>query len=356
MNELRELWARKKEPQGRLDITLFFVNIFLVLCQIFFLIIYYIVGHKVLIIFSIVSILYFVVCYKLCYKKPLNYVGITLLQVLIHLILGTLNYGWTPCYQNWLFAMLIAFFLPSYNPKLEKRTNKSVVFYSIVIVATYLIMLYLSFYSSHWVVSRLPLTLEKIVAFSNSIITFICIIMFALYYTNSSRKKEKELVRKADFDELTGLYNRHALLQLSEYIIEEAKDNKKNYSVAILDIDFFKKINDTYGHKTGDDILKQLAKILQNHNKKYVVGRWGGEEFVIIAPQDVKYSGFINSLDKLRIKVSKTEFITDDGPLSVTISIGASHIKNSSDLEDGVNKADENLYKAKNKGRNRTIG
>ena len=358
MGFINEILLNKNTEKGRIDATIFFANIFLILCQIFLITIYTYVGNRTLQIINIVEIIYFILCIKYCYKNPLQYIGITFLFILIHLIAGIVNFGWNPGYQDWLYGLMVAFFLPIYNPKLEKRNYKSVIFFSSIIIITYLVLLSISLFHNLKITQQLPDTIEKIIAYYNAIITFFSIIMFTLFYTKSSKKKEIELVRKADFDELTNIYNRHALDDIGKKIITKCKEINKPFSVAIIDIDFFKKVNDEYGHPSGDLVLKKLSDILRGYaSSNFIVGRWGGEEFLIIGSYDLKYDDFVKNVKKIREKVAKAKFITEDKQkINITISAGCSSIYNFDTLEKAVSIADNNLYRAKETGRNKVIG
>jgi diguanylate cyclase (GGDEF)-like protein len=156
-------------------------------------------------------------------------------------------------------------------------------------------------------------------------------------------------------DELTNIYNRRYLLQSLEMEIVKSKRLKSPLSIGIFDIDNFKKINDTYGHPTGDVVLKKFADIINTHKRSYdIFGRFGGEEFLLILPGTGEDEIFV-VLDRLR------EFIAKDLEkfvgFNVTCSIGGASIKDFSkcDIESLIIKADENLYKAKETGKNRVI-
>ena len=178
------------------------------------------------------------------------------------------------------------------------------------------------------------------------------IVLFAVTYTKNSESKEIELIKKANFDELTGIYNRNGIHTIEQALLND----KKEYSIAILDIDFFKMVNDTYGHKSGDLVLKRIGTILESYTSNDItVGRWGGEEFLIIANSKIKYSEFVNILENIRIDVSNTKFtIKNKKKIDITVSIGSKYIKDKA-IEESVSKADKNLYKAKQTGRNKVV-
>jgi len=150
-------------------------------------------------------------------------------------------------------------------------------------------------------------------------------------------------------DGLTKLYNHKKILELLELEIERAKRYKRPLSIMMLDIDRFKSVNDTYGHVFGDTVLERLAsQIKQQIRDMDTVGRYGGEEFLIIFPE-------INKLQALEVaqRLRKSvESLTFENGLTITISGGLAEIADGKD-QVLVNEADNNLYKAKNTGRNK---
>ncbi|NLJ66568.1 MAG: GGDEF domain-containing protein, partial [Clostridiales bacterium] len=120
-------------------------------------------------------------------------------------------------------------------------------------------------------------------------------------------------------------------------------------SIAMLDIDHYKEINDSYGHDVGDEVLKKLSKtLLRNIRKVDILARWGGEEFAILMPKNNAEEAY-KMLERLRMIIENTQFIND---IRITISAGVAELKDSDISDDLVRRADEALYKAKNNGRN----
>lgn len=169
-------------------------------------------------------------------------------------------------------------------------------------------------------------------------------------------ERTKELKHLASTDPMTNLYNRRYFTEMSESILDLAKRNKTETSIILLDIDHFKNVNDTYGHKVGDDALKKLAKIFQDISRESdIVSRWGGEEFVILLP-DTNREGALAISEKIRAKVENSVINLEDGrELKLTVSIGMSQVGYQEDLslETSINRADEALYEAKASGRNK---
>lgn len=155
-------------------------------------------------------------------------------------------------------------------------------------------------------------------------------------------------------DGLTGLLNRREFHRILTKEIDRASRQRSSVSVLMLDIDYFKRVNDSYGHQIGDEVLKTVATLLgQQIRTMDSVARYGGEEFVIITPETG--AGAEALAERIR-QVISAQFIPDGsgGQLQVTISIGlANYPKHANDEHELVNKADQALYLAKEQGRNR---
>jgi len=169
------------------------------------------------------------------------------------------------------------------------------------------------------------------------------------------KEKEEKLYEKSITDALTTLYNRAFLMEFLEKKLLEANRYDFPLSLAIIDIDFFKKINDTYGHLTGDCVLKELALLLKkNFRGSDVVARYGGEEFIVVMPF-TSLKDACKKMNDFKKIVSEHKFCIES--LKVTISVGVSEYdKNKKEnIFSLIKIADENLYEAKKTGRNRVI-
>lgn len=155
-------------------------------------------------------------------------------------------------------------------------------------------------------------------------------------------------------DALTGLYNRRHFDNAIEREFLRTKRYGGDLSLAIIDIDFFKKINDTYGHLCGDYILKEVAYlIIDNFRKTDIVFRYGGEEFVVILTETSSASALI-PMERLRKTIESYDFRYQNNHIKVTISAGISST-NSETVNELLNSSDKALYEAKNSGRNRIV-
>jgi len=166
----------------------------------------------------------------------------------------------------------------------------------------------------------------------------------------------QKITQYANRDYLTGLYNRRYFYKNVGDYLESSKENGEECAIAMIDIDHFKKVNDTYGHDVGDKIIVSLADILRSGtNPNDIVSRFGGEEFCIVL-KNINNHSAEDILERLRENVEKFSLEIDEETIvKFTISIGAVMHDPAETLDDSVNAADMLLYKAKNSGRNRLI-
>jgi diguanylate cyclase (GGDEF)-like protein len=166
-----------------------------------------------------------------------------------------------------------------------------------------------------------------------------------------------QLEKLARTDELTGLANRRDIVDKIQYENQRSKRSQKPWSLVIADVDFFKRVNDTYGHDCGDFILRQLAHILQQQIRVTdTLARWGGEEFMFLLPDTDRF-GALRLAEKIREAVVSHTFVYKNTHLSITLSLGVSTSGGSlgNRIDRMIITADENLYIAKKQGRNQTV-
>ncbi|MCK4975022.1 MAG: GGDEF domain-containing protein [Sulfurimonas sp.] len=156
-------------------------------------------------------------------------------------------------------------------------------------------------------------------------------------------------------DGMTGLYNRRFLEEMIDKIMSQSERNKDTYSIMMLDVDFFKMVNDTYGHLTGDRVLKKTSEIIQkNIRSKDILARYGGEEFVIVYP-DIEMSEAFEVSKKILKEIEDYEFQGEDKKFRITMSGGLAiyNPEDNPDKDKLIHEADMALYTSKREGRNR---
>ncbi len=168
----------------------------------------------------------------------------------------------------------------------------------------------------------------------------------------------QRMIDGAEKDSLTGVYNKGHIMRLLGSMITQSWHFKRLVSIAMVDIDHFKKINDTYGHIVGDAVLRDIAQLFHVHLRSTDrFGRFGGDEFLIIFDRTSTNDARIIS-ERLRRIITKHKTIYGDKSIEVTVSIGLASNENKQikDAESFIKLADEKLYSAKKNGRNQVVG
>jgi diguanylate cyclase (GGDEF)-like protein len=157
----------------------------------------------------------------------------------------------------------------------------------------------------------------------------------------------------AELDELTGSYNRRCIMQLLDGEIEQSRMASRSCSIALIDLDWFKRINDVHGHPTGDEVLRTFAiTIFANIRPADRFGRYGGEEFLLLMPE-TSAEAAARMLDRLRMIVADLDWSAFAPSLHVTISAGVAALRDNDNADTFLARADNALYSAKALGRNR---
>lgn len=183
------------------------------------------------------------------------------------------------------------------------------------------------------------------------------VLAYVEVFNDITQQKEREaaLYQRATRDALTGLANRGHFTEMASQEIERARRFNDPLSVALLDLDFFKRVNDSYGHDAGDLALITFAKVCQEMTRKIdLVGRIGGEELAILLPRANKEPAY-EMLQRLRLRLMECPVRTADGKeFGLTVSIGLASLNpDIRDLRELLRNADAALYRAKREGRNR---
>lgn len=164
---------------------------------------------------------------------------------------------------------------------------------------------------------------------------------------------QQQLHKLATTDELTGAVNRRHLFHLAEQLRQLALRYHSPFSVIFYDLDHFKNINDSHGHGTGDEVLRQVTEVVQSMLRDTdILARYGGEEFCILAPETTCERAEILA-ERIRQQVAAQQMvISSDLKLQVTISIGIAEFLQTDSISTVIDRADQGVYQAKRNGRN----
>ncbi len=339
------------------------ITILLLSFHVYFLVLALLTGFNYIVIINVFSILFYSIAFPLLKGSKKNiiiYSHLIISEIMLHIFLCTLILGWESGYQYWLFSLLCSYLFPYITPDRTKKDSvKDAIKRTMVMFIEFVVLYIFTHYFEFPFTNELSKTGKTVLSIGNAFTALGAIAIFTVAYTRQMEYKYSVLHNVADSDQLTGLGNRY---YMNDLLVKLERNNAENtsYSVAMLDIDFFKNVNDSYGHDKGDMVLKGIASILtKNSSDNIKAGRWGGEEFLLIADGEVEFSEFILILEKIRHEVLNTVFaFTDEKPpkpIKCTISVGVAKYEENLSIPEVIKLADTNLYKAKQNGRNQII-
>ena len=303
-------------------------------------------------VFSQLSIIIFLALFIMSYRQR-TFASYCILNlcILLWIIFNVRMFGWGIGVQTFMFVLAVFCFFAKYNHEAVKITY---------LVVLFILRMYLYFYcqdhSPNIDASQGILDAFQIV---NTVVIFWSIGLISYFFSTGTQTLESKLVeyneqlkRQASIDPLTGLNNRRSTMEYLEKLLENTTDS---VSICLCDIDFFKKVNDTYGHDVGDTVLKKVSETFRNELPQgSFVSRWGGEEFLLIFPQSNGDEANI-ALDTLRQKIKKVIIDGGGSTFSVSLTYGLVEYDFRSDITTLLKEADEKLYLGKEGGRDRIV-
>jgi two-component system cell cycle response regulator len=166
----------------------------------------------------------------------------------------------------------------------------------------------------------------------------------------------EEIYRLSTVDGLTQIFNKRYFLETLERELSRARRYDRPLALVMFDIDHFKQCNDTFGHRAGDFVLREVADVVRERARKVdVLARYGGEEFAMILPE-IDIRGANQFAEKIRVMIAESKFMFEGRHIPVTISIGVAELTpDIATYDDLIKRADARLYKAKQTGRNRVV-
>ncbi len=283
------------------------------------------------------------------------YIVVTLAEIIVHMLLAIAHVGWGCGFQYYFFGAMAMVFYTDYFYARAKLKRVNTMLFSVICAAAFPGALILSHihvqdYVLGEEIAAVLTVLNALFMFFFAVVCFWLLVSKATFYEN-------ELTRQATHDKLTELVNRNYLIEYLQRIYEE--ENMAEYWLAMLDIDDFKKINDTYGHNCGDYVLKSVAALIAENSCGMTPCRWGGEEFILVGRmaehrlQGPGSASFV--MEKLRRAVEKYDFRYENREISVTVTIGLSRYEQGLGVDEWINAADTKLYQGKQSGKNRLV-
>ncbi len=304
---------------------------------------YFFSGYPTLTIYSVVNTLFWVFIWGLNRNgKHLLSTIIICIAIYQYAVILMLHLGWDAGFQYHLMAeMTLLLLYPSKKLKI-----------SIIVTA----LMLLSFLILYFLLLNIDTPKTPFIVFLhtfNAIISILALAATTLFFRTNTVQLINKLHYTSSTDPLTGLFNRRRMnIELTQHCKMVKRYDQSN-SLILLDIDYFKKINDQYGHAGGDEVLKQFSKLIKEGLRDAdIISRWGGEEFLVLTPStDVKNAAIV--AEKLRKMVETNAFKVAGQEAHITITCGVTELCTNHQIEDALKQVDKLLYEGKNKGRNR---
>ena len=329
-------------------------------CHVFYLIFFLIHGITEMFIFNIVSVLVYAMLGWLINKRPENfrlYACIAMLEVSLHAGAATLFMGWDAGFSMFIiccapFPFFLRFELWYAPPLLD-------VLFGAEFIA-------LKIYTSRpggVIYTHVGDSAVTRMFVFNTVMCFIMIVTFSSIHKfmqqneeQMIRDKNEELSMLIKIDPLSKLFNRRAMVEFLKQLDRICRYRHETYVIGMGDLDFFKHVNDTYGHASGDMVITAVSKIMtETVPSEGYVCRWGGEELLFAIPNADSEKGRIIA-EKIRHQLNRYIFRTEEGvEFSVTITLGITECNGMTSYERGVSIADQYLYYGKEQGRNRVV-
>ncbi len=277
-----------------------------------------------------------------------NFAVCVYLEVLLHMSAAVVFTGWESGFQNTLIGMGVTLFYFEYAAHCLKMPHQKSLPYCILGLISYVSLCI----HVHCFPPKYPLPLNVAFYFQVfwGVIVFAITISLLYIFASLSVGTYEFLTQRVRHDQLTDLPNRYFLFDYLEELQRETE--MEGYWAALIDIDDFKKINDTYGHNCGDAVLKGVAPILQESFAGDAVCRWGGEEFILIGKPDENLE---QKLNRLRKTIENHTFFFDTVQLHITVTIGVADYRPEYDIRRWIGEADQRMYQGKMAGKNRVV-
>ena len=341
-----------------------FIGAAISLIHVIYLFFFYRINLYPMTIYNIVCITGYLFLSAEAYKgnKIKGFFYYTLVEIPLHCCLSTLYVGFNFYFMIILItAVAIVFYFILFIEGFRRPIVFST-FVGIVYYALYLgFKIYFKYNSPLFVTFRNINDFEKFFQYFNISVAFVGVIFFNIllcieygYVKNKLVSENSKLDNYATFDPLTNLLNRRSTDDKLKHLFDVHYHDEDAFSIIMCDIDKFKSVNDTYGHDAGDYVLKEVAWILKDTVRDGdIVGRWGGEEFLIIVNSNKANAAIL--AERIRAQVESHVYKYKNIDLHITLTLGVSSYHADSDIATLIKSADQKLYRGKENGRNQVV-
>lgn len=309
-----------------------------------------------------VTLFYLYHCFASLRKKKYGFIYISsVIEILFHSCVASLLLGWNWGFMLYTIALVPVSFYLSYTMKSRMRNIGMPVLTSLTVTVCYMVMLVISRRQPPILAEYSNGRAASYFYYFNTMVTFVMLFFFSILFALEIRYMQKQLEQEnseleeiARFDPLTHLLNRRSMHDELHRAMYAADKNKETFCLIMADIDDFKRINDTYGHDCGDEVLVAIANIISgNVRENDAVCRWGGEEMLILIRTDEEMA--VKVAERVRREIAVRRGWYQDKRFIVTVTFGVAVYTEGTNIRTLIEQADRNLYKGKNNGKNQVV-
>lgn len=334
-----------KNEDYRLFVVVNYISYLGFFTHLSFIPLFYWIGFDSLAYFNIISVMAWFAAFVLNrYGRHVLAVLLITVEVFLHAVIATYYLGWDSGFHYYLIPFILFIFI----------NHKQSMWIIAVQVALVFIVYFWLLINTQGVGFQTVIS-EAVVEgllYINITVNFFAIGLLGYSLRTSSMRAEWEMEQLAITDSLTGLYNRRKMLEMLELESTRCKRSGKNGVLVISDIDWFKAINDEFGHDCGDMVLKQVSALMtQTLRKQDVLARWGGEEFMLLLPE-TDVAGAVTVIEILRESIAKHAFHDHKEAHNITMTFGLVVFDDKQPIKELIKQADRLLFKGKHQGRN----
>lgn len=332
-----------------------FLNWILLAVHFILLVTFGFVGAWIMVLVNVFSVFFYSRAFVTIKDKPDTYMKLTFIEILFHMLAAVVCVGWDCGFQQYCFAVVGIVFFSNHLLLRDGAKGFQPMVFCVFSGIAYMFSRFVGLHLSP--VYDVTPEFEKILFTLNGMLVLVLISLVSYIYVSGIQENETDLMDVAEYDALTQLANRHRIDRVLPLYGIDKDGSSVKYAIAIMDIDNFKKVNDNFGHLAGDQVLKDIARILRNYEgKEVLVFRWGGEEFMIITVGDDPYAKLMDICEKVRCDVAGNVSMFEYYRIVVTISSGVAEIETGEDFKALTERADKCLYHAKGNGKNQVVG
>lgn len=285
----------------------------------------------------------------------------SMIEILFHASLATWMLGWDWGFNMYTISLVTVSFYFTYTlPKLEGKISVPIIT-SVIVSVCFILNRVMSMKMEPAYKGDYPEYIKYEFYYFNVVIAFVMLVVFSAFFALEIRYMHKKLEREnrrlgeiANFDPLTHLLNRRSMNLHLKSTLDNAEKNGNPFCLMLVDIDDFKKVNDTYGHDCGDEVLVTIAELLSSAVRADdAICRWGGEELLILLRADLDVAKKV--AQRICEGIANTNIQYKENEVNVTVTIGMSAYEKDKTIRSMVEEADNNLYYGKNHGKNQYV-